>query len=153
LPPVAARRGLVADSRPRREGFGLADHALAATGRRASRAQLAYSAHDQKARPDSTRRLRHKLLEVVYARPAIRADGRFWMLSLFKGDRRRIGCLADHLHAEYPVPVESQGRKVSEWQNRPNHPDNHFFDCLVGCCVGASMQGAALASEDDCEVD
>jgi hypothetical protein len=42
--------------------------------------------------------------------------------------------------------VESQGRKVNEWQDRPNHPDNHGFDCLVGCCVGASMLGAVLDS-------
>lgn len=67
-------------------------------------------------------------------------------LTLFKAEPDRHRMLADHCHAEYPVPVESQGRKVSEWQQRPNHPDNHLFDCLVGCCVGGSMLGAALDS-------
>lgn len=68
-------------------------------------------------------------------------------LSLFKSETTIHRMLADHLHAEYPIPVESQGRKVSEWQNRPNDPDNHLFDCLVGCCVGGSMLGAALESD------
>lgn len=68
-------------------------------------------------------------------------------LSLFKADPSTHRMLADHLHAEYPVAVESQGRKVSEWQERPNHPDNHWLDCLVGCCVGASVLGAALGTD------
>jgi phage terminase large subunit GpA-like protein len=68
-------------------------------------------------------------------------------LSLFKAGSQQHRMLADHLHAEYPIPVESQGRKVSEWQNRPDRPDNHLFDCLVGCCVGGSMLGAALREQ------
>jgi hypothetical protein len=68
-------------------------------------------------------------------------------LSLFKAEPATHRMLADHLHAEYPVPVESQGRKVNEWQHRPDRPDNHLFDCLVGCCVGASMLGAALKEQ------
>ncbi|WP_029630451.1 terminase gpA endonuclease subunit [Zavarzinella formosa] len=48
---------------------------------------------------------------------------------------------ADHLSSEYPVVagVES-GRKVGEWKLRPNR-DNDWWDCLVGCCVGASLGG------------
>lgn len=68
-------------------------------------------------------------------------------LSLFKGDQSTHRMLADHLHAEYPLLVESQGRKVHEWQERPNHPDNHLLDCLTGCCVAGSMLGAALAEQ------
>jgi hypothetical protein len=68
-------------------------------------------------------------------------------LSLFKAEPSTHRMLADQLHAEYPVPVESQGRKVNEWQHRPDRPDNHLFDCLVGCCVGASMLGAALKEQ------
>lgn len=52
--------------------------------------------------------------------------------------------LADHLGAEQPREVASAGRKVVQWLERPNHPDNHWFDCLVGCAVGASILGAAL---------
>lgn len=74
-------------------------------------------------------------------------------LSLFKAEPPLHRMLADHLHAEYPVPVTAEkesggGRRVNEWQARPNHPDNHFFDCLVGCCVAGSMLGAALEGHE-----
>jgi hypothetical protein len=70
-------------------------------------------------------------------------------LSLFKAEPQTHRMLADHCHAEYPTAVEVSGggRKVNEWQQRPNHPDNHFFDCLVGNCVAASMLGVALPSD------
>jgi hypothetical protein len=68
-------------------------------------------------------------------------------LTLFKADPQTHRMIADHLHAEYPIPVESQGRKVNEWSQRPNHPDNHLFDCLVGCCVCGSILGARLDSD------
>jgi hypothetical protein len=70
-------------------------------------------------------------------------------LSLFKAEQQTHRMIADHIHAEYPVPVEVSGggRKVNEFQQRPNHPDNHFFDGLVGNCVAASMLGAALPSD------
>lgn len=70
-------------------------------------------------------------------------------LSLFQDEAATHRMLADHLHAEYPVAVEVSGggRKVNEWQQRPDRPDNHFFDCLVGNCVAGSMLGAALPSD------
>lgn len=52
--------------------------------------------------------------------------------------------LADHCAAEYPVPTEGQGRKLEEWKLSPAKPDNHFWDCLVGCAVGASVLGCRL---------
>lgn len=51
---------------------------------------------------------------------------------------------ADHLLAEYPVQVQGRGRTVDEWKLRPERPDNHWWDCLVGSAVAASMQGASL---------
>ena len=70
-------------------------------------------------------------------------------LSLFKADPQLHRMIGDHCHAEYPTAVEVSGggRKVNEWQARPNHPDNHLFDCLVGNCVAASMLGVALGSD------
>jgi hypothetical protein len=70
-------------------------------------------------------------------------------LSLFKADAAIHRMFADQLHAEFPTPVEVSGggRKVNEWQARPNHPDNHFLDCLTGNCVAASMLGATLPSD------
>ena len=65
-------------------------------------------------------------------------------LSLF-GDRPEIHRLfSEHITAEYRVKTEGRGRTVDEWKIRPGNPDNHWLDCLVGCAVGASMQGVAL---------
>ena len=65
-------------------------------------------------------------------------------LSLFgtKPDEHRM--FADHVCAEHRIPVEARGRKVDEWKHRLSHADNHWWDCLVGCAVAASMQGVAL---------
>ena len=54
--------------------------------------------------------------------------------------------LLNHFGAEYFTDVEAFGgtRRVEEWSLKPAHRDNHFFDCAVGCCVGASMSGIQL---------
>lgn len=52
--------------------------------------------------------------------------------------------LAQHLTAEYCVKTEGRGRTVDEWKTRPDSPDNHWWDALVGCSVAASILGAAL---------
>jgi len=54
--------------------------------------------------------------------------------------------LAQHLVSEYRVSVEARGRRLDEWKRRPEYPDNHWWDCLVGCSVAASMVGASLAT-------
>ncbi len=53
--------------------------------------------------------------------------------------------LAEHLTAEYRIRMMGRGREVDEWKNRPGR-ENHFWDCLVGCAVGASFQGCVLRS-------
>ena len=65
-------------------------------------------------------------------------------VSLFgtKPDRHRL--IADHLTAEYRVRTEGRGRSVDEWKMRPEAIDNHWLDCMVGCAVAASIQGAVL---------
>ncbi|MBR4834833.1 MAG: phage terminase large subunit family protein [Thermoguttaceae bacterium] len=62
------------------------------------------------------------------------------------GDPGERGLIASHLTAEYCVPTvnERTGRRVNEWKLRMKRPDNHWFDCLVGACVGASICGAKL---------
>lgn len=49
--------------------------------------------------------------------------------------------LAEHLTAEYPTQTTGHGRTINEWQMRPDRVDNHWFDVVVGCCVGASVCG------------
>ena len=51
---------------------------------------------------------------------------------------------ADHCAAEYSVRVTAKGRAVDEWQERPDRPDNHWFDGVVGCHVAAAMCGVSL---------
>jgi hypothetical protein len=69
-------------------------------------------------------------------------------LTLFgqKAERHRL--FAEHLTAEYLVRTQGRGRTVDEWKARPNQPDNHWFDGIVGCAVAASIQGAALFGND-----
>jgi hypothetical protein len=49
-----------------------------------------------------------------------------------------------HLTAEFFVKTQGRERTVDEWKLRPEASDNHWFDCLAGCAVGASVLGAAL---------
>jgi len=65
-------------------------------------------------------------------------------LSLFGHEAKRHRLLAEHLTAEYRVRTMAFARTVDEWKHRVSRPDNHWLDCLVGCAVGASIQGAEL---------
>ncbi len=53
---------------------------------------------------------------------------------------------ADHCGVEYSVRVEAKGRAVDEWKERPDKPDNHWFDGVVGCTMAATMCGVALSN-------
>jgi len=83
----------------------------------------------------------------IYARLAV-AMGDRGCLSLFgdKPDLHRL--FAEHVTAEYRVKTHGRGRTVDEWKMRPQATDNHWFDCLVGCAVAASMQGVVLPGMD-----
>jgi hypothetical protein len=43
---------------------------------------------------------------------------------------------------------ESRGRAVDEWKQSADRPDNHWWDCLVGSAVAASIQGLLLAAAE-----
>jgi phage terminase large subunit GpA-like protein len=68
-------------------------------------------------------------------------------LSLF-GQNGAIGqdhqLLSEHLTSEYRIRTQGRNRVVDVWKGRVNVVDNHWFDCLVGCAVGASMLGSML---------
>ena len=102
--------------------------------------------------PNTAKRrvIRHVMIDTNYWKSFIHARlatprGDAGCLSLFgeHGDLHRM--LADHLVAEYRISNTAKGRTVEEWSPRPGRPDNHWLDCLVGCAVGASMQGATLS--------
>jgi hypothetical protein len=65
-------------------------------------------------------------------------------LTLFGGKTQDHRLLADHLTSEFPVRTEGRRRVLDEWTQKPNKPDNHWFDCLVGCAVAASMLGCKM---------
>jgi phage terminase large subunit GpA-like protein len=65
-------------------------------------------------------------------------------LSLFGDSANQHRLLAEHFTSEYRVKTQGRGRTVDEWKVRPERSDNHWFDCLVGCSVAASMQGVSL---------
>ena len=69
-------------------------------------------------------------------------------LSLFGRDPKRHRLFAEHVTAEYCVRTEARNRTVDEWKLRAGHPENHWLDCLVGCAVAASVQGAVLFGTD-----
>lgn len=80
----------------------------------------------------------------VHARLAVPMGDR-GCLSLFGDSAEQHRLFAEHLTSEYRVKTEGRGRTVDEWKHRPERGDNHWFDCLVGCAVAASIQGAVLA--------
>jgi hypothetical protein len=57
--------------------------------------------------------------------------------------------LWDHLTNEYPVRTESaRGRTVDEWKLSGNRFENHWWDCLVGSAVAASITGVSPAATE-----
>jgi hypothetical protein len=83
----------------------------------------------------------------THARLAV-AMGDRGCLSIFGDRAEQHRMFAEQVTAEYFVRTEGRGRTVDEWKARPEQPDNHWLDCLVGCAVGASMQGALLFGTD-----
>ena len=97
------------------------------------------------------RQVRHVLIDTnywksfVHARLAV-AMGDPTCLSLFGRDEKAHLLLSEHLTAEFRVKTMARDRTVDEWKLRATRPDNHWFDCLVGSAVAASIQGATLSS-------
>lgn len=65
-------------------------------------------------------------------------------LTLYRAEPYQHATLAEHLTAEFRTRTFGRGREVDEWKIKPDRPDNHWFDCLVGCAVGASMLGVGV---------
>jgi len=84
----------------------------------------------------------------VHARLATPAGDR-GALTLFGRKPEHHRLFAEHVaEAETYVVTEGHGRTVREWRAKPSKPDNHWFDCLVGCAVAASLQGVVVPGTD-----
>ena len=104
---------------------------------------------------------KRKIRHVIY-------DTNFWKTTLFNrlsaalGDRGALTfwgrdpeshrLIAAHLSSEYRIRTAGRGRTVDEWRLRPDRPDNHWLDCLVGCAVAASILGISAGTDDVPEV-
>lgn len=65
------------------------------------------------------------------------------------GEQSQHELFAKHVaEGEQWVDVHALGRTVRQWQQKPHKPDNHWFDCLVGCAVAASYTGIRASSDD-----
>jgi len=64
-------------------------------------------------------------------------------ITLHQGDH---DLLIEHLTSEYPVRTEARGRVVDEWKRAGR--ENHWFDCLVGAAVAASISGVQPAASE-----
>jgi hypothetical protein len=53
-----------------------------------------------------------------------------------------------HMVSEYRTETTGQGRKVDVWAQRPQKPDNHWWDCVVGAAAAASFDGVRLREHD-----
>ena len=96
--------------------------------------------------------VRHLLMDVNWwktfvARRLTAAVGDKGALTLFGKKAQSHRMLADHLTSERPVEVTAKGRTIEQWQLVMAGRDNHWWDCLVGSAVAASMQGAELFGE------
>ncbi len=103
------------------------------------------------------RQVRHVLVDTNYWKTFVHARlavvmGDPGCLSLFGRDdsaKKTHRLLAEHMTAEYRVKTVARDSTVDEWKLKATRPDNHWLDCLVGCAVAASVQGASLPGVSD----
>jgi hypothetical protein len=99
------------------------------------------------------RAIRHVVFDTNWWKSFVNARMRVSMgdrgcLSLFGTNAETHRLLSEHLTSEYFIKTDARGRSVDEWKQRPEQPDNHWFDCLVGAAVAASMLGSVLVGTD-----
>ena len=100
-----------------------------------------------------TGQFQHVLVDVNYWKRFVHegfstAAGDRGSISLFGSDGRQHELIAEHVaRSEKWVEVIGPGGVVREWTPWPTRPDNHWFDCLVGCAAAASMVGIKAAGE------
>jgi hypothetical protein len=89
----------------------------------------------------------HVLVDVNYWKTFVHAAlstaaGDAGALTLFGRDPREHELFAEHVaRSEYSVELTGPWGIVREWSPLPAKPDNHWFDCLVGCAAAASISG------------
>ena len=106
--------------------------------------------------PDQSRRARRALYDTNYWKTFVAsrlrtAVGDPGAITFFGRQSNTHRCLADHLTAERSVRTEGRGRKVDQWTLADKSRDNHWFDCVVGAAVAASIRGVTLPGAEPAE--
>lgn len=71
-------------------------------------------------------------------------------LMLWDDAPARHRMFAEHCLSETPVRVVGKaGNEVIEWRQETQHLNNDFWDCLVGTCVLASVEGVRVDMQDE----
>jgi hypothetical protein len=116
---------------------------------------------------DGVRRGDHWIFGKIGKRryPTLKIDTNFWKtdihdsFSMQLGDRGGLSIwgrstkehqmFAEHIASEKVVEVTAAENKIYEWEENVTGGDNHYFDCVVGCAVGASFIGIKKPHEKD----
>jgi phage terminase large subunit GpA-like protein len=69
-------------------------------------------------------------------------------ITLFGKDHRQHSLLSEHLSSEYSEPATLRGTTFDKWSVLPDRGENHWFDCLVGNAVTASVAGLQWSASD-----
>ena len=64
--------------------------------------------------------------------------------SIFGREPAEHALLSEHCTAELPEWRQQGDVGKWHWELPRNRPDNHWWDCWIGCAVGASMVGVAV---------
>ncbi len=75
-------------------------------------------------------------------------QGGFGDLSLYKASIAHHRQLAEHIKAEPFVRTSGYGRELIEFKPPTAGRDNHWFDCLVGSAVAASIAGVSATGHE-----
>ncbi len=64
-------------------------------------------------------------------------------LTFFGNTPKLHRLISEHFTAEFRAKASGK-REIDEWKQKPNKPDNHFFDAIYNAFVAGSIQGAKL---------
>lgn len=109
--------------------------------------------HHWRDRPDYDAGIRYLLIDVNYWKADARrrmamGQGAAEGIELYKAaSASHHRMIAEHVVAEIGTAVEADGRRVIEFVMPPAKPDNHLFDCVVGCAAAASHVGLSTGQE------
>jgi len=65
-------------------------------------------------------------------------------LTIYQDRASSLRMLSEQMASERSIRVEANGRVVDQWDVKKPGIDNHLWDGVVGCAVGASIEGVGL---------